>query len=162
MVSKLDKRTITACFTGHREIRESVSVLFEKVCDMTEGMIHKGYRYFLTGGARGFDALAAKAVLHLQEKYTDIHLILVLPFQNQYERERGWSAEEVEEYHFLKNSASKVLHLQTAYSSGCYYRRDRYLVEHSSVCMAYQYKSTGGTAYTTNYARQSGINVLNM
>ena len=69
-----------ACFTGHRELREDPELLFHKVLEKTEQLIRQGYVYFAAGGARGFDAIAAQAVLKLEEKYPHIRLILVLPF----------------------------------------------------------------------------------
>ena len=156
------KREQTACFTGHRELREVSSVIFSKTYEMVETLILQGYRYFGAGGARGFDALAAETVLALKEKYPYIHLILVLPFPKQYAREKGWSADEIRQHERHKKIASKVVYTQEAYSPGCYYKRNRHLVDSSSVCISYQYKNTGGTAYTTQYARQNGVLVLNI
>ncbi len=154
-------RDKTCCFTGHREINENIDTLSARLTDMIEKSIKNGYRYFGAGGARGFDTLAGETVLKLKEKYPHIHLILVLPFINQYEHESGWTAEEIEKYHYLKKHASKVVHLQKKYSSGCYYRRNRHLIDHSSLCISYQYKNAGGTAYTTRYASQKGILIIN-
>ena len=156
----IDKRRQTACFTGHREIRGSVEALEERVYQIVGGLIQEGYCYFGAGGARGFDALAARTVLKVKEQHPQVHLILVLPFYNQYEKEKGWTAYEIAEYQELKQKASKVVHLQEQYSSGCYYRRNRHLVDFSSVCIAYQYKETGGTAYTTNYARSQKVKII--
>lgn len=151
----------TCCFTGHRDINEDKNTLKARLSDVIESSILQGYRYFGAGGARGFDTLAGETVLDLKEKYPHIHLILVLPFVNQYEHESGWSSEEIEKYHYLKTHASKVVHLQENYSSGCYYRRNRHLVDHSSLCIAYQYKNNGGTAYTTKYALNQQLQVIN-
>ena len=150
----------TCCFTGHREVYEPV-VVEERLSCILETLIQQGYRYFGAGGARGFDALAARTVLRLKEKYNDIHLILVLPFFNQYVAETGWSMAEIEEYHRLKKEASKVVHLQKFYSKGCYFRRNEHLIDHSSVCVSYQYKNAGGTAYTTKYAQEQKVTVIN-
>lgn len=153
-------REKTACFTGHREIKHEKceKILFEVV----ENLIKKGYRFFGAGGARGFDSLGAKVVLELKKVYPHTHLILVLPFDHQYTAEKGWTREEIEEYEKYKQSASKVVILQKGYSRGVYYRRNEHLVNSSSVCIAYQYKSTGGTAYTTNYAKKAGVQVINV
>lgn len=149
----------TVCFTGHREIKHEKC---EKILiEIVEDLIIKGFRFFGAGGARGFDSLAEKVVLTLKEtKYPHIHLILVFPFENQYLHETGWSKEEIDFYHYAKNKASKVVHLNPTYESGIYYKRNRHLVDNSSLCVAYQYKSTGGTAYTTNYAKNAGVQVL--
>ena len=154
-------REKTACFTGHRELRENSGRVFSKVYAVAERLIQEGYLYFGAGGARGFDALAAEAVLKLKEKYPEIHLILVLPFPKQYEHEGTWSKEEVEQHERHKKSASKVVYVQEAYSPGCYYKRDRRLVDFSSACVCYQYKNTGGTAYTTKYAQKKGLKIIN-
>ena len=45
-------------------------------------------------------------------------------------------------------------------TESCYYQRDRYLVDFSSVCLCYQYKNTGGTAYTVSYAREKGRKII--
>lgn len=34
------------------------------------------------------------------------------------------------------------------------------MVDFSSVCIAYQYKATGGTAYTTRYAQNRGLRII--
>lgn len=156
----MDFKSQTVCFTGHREIRHKNC---EKILYSTiENLIKRGYRFFGAGGARGFDSLAAKTILGLKEKYPHIHLILVLPFENQYEHENGWTAAEIEFYHYAKTKASKVVHINPTYESGIYYKRNRHLVDHSSVCVAYQYKNTGGTAYTTNYANKKGLHILHL
>lgn len=61
----------------------------------------------------------------------------------------------------LKEKASKVVHLQKKYSKGCYYRRNEHLIDHSSMCVFYQYKNVGGTAYTTRYAERQKVMVIN-
>ena len=150
----------TACFTGHRELREPFEFIYNRTLKIVETLIQKGYRYFGAGGARGFDALAAEVVLELKAKYPHIHLILVLPFHKQYEHEKNWSLNEIQQHEKHKKMASKVVYTQETYSSGCYYKRNRHLVDFSSICIAYQYKSSGGTAYTTKYATEKGVKII--
>lgn len=150
----------TACFTGHRELREPYEFVYNRTLKIVENLIQKGYKYFGAGGARGFDALAADVVLALKAKYPHIHLILVLPFYKQYDHEKNWTAAEIAQHEKHKKMASKVVYTQEVYSSGCYYKRNRHLVAFSSVCISYQYKSTGGTAYTTKYAHDIGVKII--
>lgn len=154
-------RRKTACFTGHRKMEEPISEIEDRVTAAVENLIQNGCRYFGAGGARGFDALASQVVLRLKEIYPQIHLILVLPFDRQYSHERNWTPAEVEQYHSLKKRASKVVVLAAGYSSGVYYRRNRHLVDHSSVCVAYMTRENSGTSYTVNYARAKGLEVVN-
>ena len=151
----------TACFTGHRIIRHTDCETM--LANVVQKLIHQGYCYFLAGGARGFDSLAANTVLTLKEtSYPQIHLILVLPFEQQYEHETGWSEEEINFYHHAKCNASNIIQISPVYKRGIYHKRNQYLIEHSSICIAYQYKQTGGTAYTVNYAKQAGIPVIHL
>lgn len=149
----------TVCFTGHREIKDRF--LFEKTYKVVEELIQRGFKFFGAGGARGFDALAAEVVLSLKAKYPQIHLILVLPFPEQYSQER-WTPEEITQYYALQKRASKVVILEKSYSRGVYYRRNEHLVNFSSLCCSYQYKETGGTAYTVNYAKKKGLQIINV
>ena len=41
-------------------------------------------------------------------------------------------------------------------------RRNRYLVDHATRCVAYLRRMKGGTLYTVNYALDSGIEVDNL
>ncbi len=157
----MDKRGQTVCFTGHRQISGAAAAAEARVTEIAEGLIQQGCLCFCAGGARGFDAMAARAILRLQGEYPLVRLVLVLPFWNQYQHETGWTEEDIEEYHYLKAAASEVIHLQQSYSKGCYYKRNRYLVNASSVCVAYQRSSSRGTAYTVRYATENGLQIIN-
>ena len=160
MSSFNEKRGKTVCFTGHRQIQEPIAEVERRVTETVEALIRKGYLYFGAGGARGFDALASEAVLKLKAAYPKIHLILVLPFDRQYSHEKNWTRAETAQYHALKERASKVVVLAAGYSSGVYYRRNRHLVDHSSVCAAYLRRENSGTSYTVNYARAKKLEVV--
>ena len=150
----------TACFTGHRTIpflqkkkikKRTKQVLIEA--------IEQGYRYFGVGGALGFDMLAAQTVLELKGEYPEIKLILVLPCENQ---TRGWDQAYVEEYERIKAAADKVVYTSKDYYSGCMHKRNRHLVDNSSLCICYLTEQSGGTAYTVNYARSQGLKIINV
>ena len=162
-MSKMDEmRKQTACFTGHRQMGEPIRQIEYRVERTVEKLIQQGHRYFGAGGARGFDALASETVLKLKAVYPQIHLILVLPFDEQYNHEGNWTWVEIEQYHRLKERASKIVVLADEYRPGIYYRRNRYLVDHSSACIAYMTRAKSGTSYTVNYARARGLEVVNV
>lgn len=87
----------------------------------------------------------------MKQKYSQIHLILVLPFDWQYTHEKGWTQAEVDQHNRLKRLASKVVTLSAQYAPGIYHR---YLVDHSSLCIAYLLRPNSGTGYTVRYAEQ--------
>ena len=150
----------TACFTGHREIPFfQKRRLKAKVKSAITDAIRNGYRYFGAGGALGFDMLAAQTVLELKADYPDIKLILVLPCLNQ---TRGWAQEDVKEYERIKAAADKVTYISKEYYNGCMYKRNRHLVDNSSLCICYLTKQSGGTAYTVSYAESHDLKIVNV
>ena len=150
----------TVCFTGHRTIPMLKKWKIEKKLKETlEALIDNGYCYFGAGGALGFDTIAAQTVLELKKKYPEIKLILVLPCKNQ---TRGWEEKDVSVYESIIEQADKVVYTQEHYDRGCMFKRNRHLVDNSSVCVAYLTEEKGGTAYTVNYANQKGVKVINI
>lgn len=154
-------REQTCCFSGHRELPTGLKrwKLAKELEKAVIEQIENGVRFFGAGGALGFDTLAAKTVLKLREKYPDIKLILVLPCTTQAKR---WSAEDVEEYERIKAQADKVVYTSQEYTKGCMFKRNRHLVENSSVCICYLTRDTGGTAYTVKYAQSKGLRIFNL
>lgn len=159
-MSTNEKRESTCCFTGHRELptRELNCIKTELEKTITI-LIDRGIRYFGAGGAWGFDALAAKAVLKLRQQHPHIRLILVLPCHDQTKK---WSAQKVAEHERIMAQADKVVYTAEHYYEGCMHKRNRHLVENSSVCVCYLTKCSGGTDYTVSYARLQGLEVINI
>ena len=150
----------TVCFTGHRTIPMLKKWKIEKKLKETlEALIDNGYCYFGAGSALGFDTIAAQTVLGLKKKHPEIKLILVLPCKNQ---TRGWEEKDVSVYESIIEQADKVVYTQEHYDRGCMFKRNRHLVDNSSVCVAYLTEEKGGTAYTVNYANQKGVKVINV
>ena len=148
----------TCCFTGHRVIPTRARPwLGEELEQTLRRLIGEGVRYFGAGGALGFDTLAAGTVLRLKGEYPDVRLILVLPCRDQ---TRGWKEADVRRYRDILSRADKVVYTAERYSPGCMHRRNRHLVENSSVCVAYCTRETGGSAYTAEYARQRGLRLV--
>ena len=153
-------KRITACFTGHREIPPNeISTVSERLKSVLVDIIANGYRRFIAGGALGFDTLAAQTVLGLKEEHPDIELHLALPYPDQ---AKSWSEADVAEYERIKSAAGSVVYVSDHYFRGCMQKRNRYLVDQSSLCICYLTSQTGGTAYTVKYAEKSGITVLNV
>lgn len=101
----------------------------------------------------------AKAYVQLKKQYSHIRLILVLPCLSQ---TKGWSEKDIEIYEDIKRQADKIVYTSKEYTRGCMHKRNRHLVDNSSACIAYLTESTGGTAYTVDYARKRGLTVFNI
>ena len=148
----------TCCFTGYRAIpARALPALAEELEQTLRRLIGEGMRYFGAGGALGFDTLAAEMVLRLKGEYPGVRLILVLPCRDQ---TRGWKEADVRRYREILSRADKVVYTAEHYSPGCMHRRNRHLVDNSSVCVAYCTRQTGGSAYTAQYARQRGLRLV--
>ena len=159
MEAKVIKK-FTVCFSGHRKIPpELYEIVTRRLEETVVDLINEGYLYFGAGGALGFDTMAAQTVLKLQSSYPDIRLILVLPCVSQ---TRGWSTADTEEYERIKGLANKVVYVSQKYSRGCMFKRNRHLIENSSVCVCYLSENSGGTAYTANYAKTKKVTVINI
>ena len=154
------KRMQTCCFTGHRELppEEQAEIANRLEC-VISAQYQKGIRYYGAGGALGFDALAARTVIRLRESCPDMKLILVLPCLTQ---TRGWRPEDVAEYERIKAQADKVVYTAQQYTRGCMHRRNRHLVDNSGVCVCYLNRDSGGTAYTVRYAKEKGLEIVNL
>jgi len=153
-------REKTCCFTGHRNIPllKRKAVVRNLKNELTT-LIDKGYQYFGAGGALGFDTIAAQTVLELKEQFSHIKLILVLPCETQ---TRGWKEKDIAIYEEIKRQADKVVYTSKEYTRGCMHKRNRHLVDNSSICIAYLTEQSGGTAYTVDYARKNGLTVINI
>lgn len=153
-------RSKTCCFTGHRQIppgeRAEIADKLERVI---VSLYQKGIRYYGAGGALGFDTLAARTVIRLRESCPGMKLILVLPCRAQ---TRGWRPEDIAEYERIKTQADEVIYTSQEYTRGCMHKRNRHLVDNSSICVCYLTESNGGTAYTVGYAEKRGIRVINI
>lgn len=155
----IDKKR-TACFTGHRQIPKQDIKRIEKQLDIIiEKLYQNGVVFFGAGGAYGFDMLAEKAVLRAKESHSEIKLILVLPCRNQ---DKYWTAENKVIYADILKQADKVVYISESYNNGCMYKRNRHLVDFSGYCVAYLTKNVGGTAYTVDYARRNGLQIINL
>lgn len=152
----IDKREYTACvFTGHRELGKDFSPRALQTAIIE--CIEKGVTVFYNGVARGFDLLAAEAVLNLKKIY-DIKLIACVPYYGQ---ERGYNDEERARYCSILSKADEVVVLSEEYYKGCLLRRNDYMVERADCMIAYLSKEQGGTAYTVNkFRKKKGDNIF--
>lgn len=58
--------------------------------------------------------------------------------------------------------ADEVTYACEHYTSYCMSKRNRMLVDKSSVCITYLKRKTGGTAYTADYAKKQGLEIFNI
>ena len=162
----MDERALTCCFTGHRPMKLPWGMneddprclnLKAELAARLEGLYELGFRRFLCGMAIGCDMYFAEAVLALREQHADVRLEAAIPFGDQPGR---WNEKQRRRYNALIDSADRVTVLQTAYTSDCMMRRNRWMVDRSDLLLACYDGRPGGTMNTILYAERSGLRVL--
>lgn len=146
-------------FTGHRQLPSSVSPLQQALALRIEALAREGYTDFLSGGAVGFDLLAAEAVLRARERFPALRLLMILPYEGQ---DRFYPAADRRRYQALLERADLVRYTARDYYKGCLLTRDRVLAEAADGCVCYLTRSTGGTAYTVRHAVARDVPVWNL
>jgi len=150
----------TCCFTGHREIVENeYKLIIRKTNEEIEQLIMNDINIFITGGALGFDTVCALLILNLKEVHPQIKLHLALPCKTQ---TKNWTTADTATYEKIFRLADKVTYVLEIYFRGCMHKRNRYMVDNSSYCIAYCTKKNGGTFYTINYALRQRNNLINI
>jgi len=153
-------RETTCCFTGHRAIPvDELPKLKQLLKQEVSLLIERGFDTFCCGGALGFDTLAAQAVIAAKKEHKNIRLFMFLPHPGQ---ENGWKEQDKKIYSAILNKADYVSYASGAYVQQCMFTRDRQLVDASSVCVSYLVHGGGGTFYTISYARQCGLEIINL
>ena len=158
---RMDESLKGCCFTGHRQIPQDLAPkLKQRIKDGIEYLYsNMGVKMYYAGGALGFDALAAEAVIEQRWERRDVRLVIVVPCRDQAAR---WCAADRVRYERINRDADEVICLAEHYFSGCMHQRNRYMVDHSRACICYLTERTGGTAYTVNYARERGLRIFNL
>ena len=153
-------RGITACFTGHRHIpAEKIPPVTQTLARAIADAYENGYRIFLCGGALGFDTLAARQVIAFRRTHPDVRLEIVIPCPTQAVH---WSPEDRAVYHEILDLADNRLTLSPFYYEGCMFSRNRYMVNHSSLCICYLVQMSGGTWFTVKEALAQDLTLLKL
>lgn len=158
----------TACaFTGHRpksfpwgydESAPSCVLLKEVLTAQISALAERGVTDFLSGMAQGTDLWCAQIVLGLRKKNPALKLHAILPCEGQ---ESKWSVSEQERYRSVLAQANELVYVGQEYSRDCMLKRNRYLVDHSSILLAvYNGTWRSGTGATVRYAQKLNREII--
>ena len=154
----------SACFTGHRKMKDDEGEISEKLYSLIERLYdEESISVFYAGGAVGFDTVAAKCVLRLKEKHKYVKLHLILPCSNE-EQTRNLTASQKNEFNDILKRADSVEYTSPHYFKGCMSRRNKRLVECAENCCICYYDSTikSGTAQTVELAKKKGLKIYDL
>lgn len=158
----------TCAFTGYRPSKmpwgydetDARCVEFRfRLREALEYLIGQGYTDFLSGGALGFDQMAAEIVLSLREKYPWVRLVMVIPFDGQADK---WSREQRGRWLEIIEASDRVIRISHEYDKGVFFKRNHYLVENADLLLAAFDGQPGGTAGTVAYAKRHGVRVVRL
>lgn len=160
------KRTITCSFSGYRpeklpwgynENDPRCLKLKDKLDDVLRAVYLSGIRHFICGMALGSDMLFCEAVLQLKDEYPDITLEAALPCEDQASR---WNEANRSRYFQLVSQCDKETYISRRYTPDCMLRRNKYMVDSSSVLIAVYDGRFGGTMHTVGYAETNGLEII--
>lgn len=159
------KRENTANLTGHRpkylpwgydETKHNCLMFKKDLKVIFEGAIKYGLHNFLIGMAEGFDMIGAEVLLELRKIYKFIKVIAVIPCIGQ---EKKWKFEQQVRYNNILKQCNQRIILSSTYTTSCMNERNKFMVEHASVCIACWNGKPSGTANTIRYAKENGCKI---
>jgi len=139
-------REQTCCVTGHRNLPAGQDAMRTALREAVQCAMDNGCTHFISGFAEGADLLFAEVVAEFKQTHP-ITLEAAIP----YPRQRDAQAQR------LLACCDKVIVHSDHYHRGCFYIRNRYMVDQSKYDIAvYDGRDTGGTAATVRYAMRQG------
>jgi len=156
----------TCCFSGYRpeklpwgagEDDPRCLALKGNLALAAERLIASGIRNFICGMARGCDTYFCEAVLRVMEDRPGVTVEAAIPYERQ---ASGWREEDRARYARLVEQCTFATYVARDYSRDCIHRRNRYMVDNSSVLVAVYDGQPGGTKNTVAYARKRGLEII--
>ena len=162
----LINRDNSCCFSGYRpeklpwganEADPRCKALKDGILVAAERIYLFGTRHFICGMARGSDMYFCEALFLLREKRSDVTLEAAIPYKAQ---AANWPEDDRYRYNGLIGKCDYVTYVSEAYSKNCMLRRNRYMVDNSSVLLAVYDGKPGGTSYTIKYAARRRLDII--
>ena len=163
------EKSCTACFSGYRPGKfpfplnmdsPEFEALQNNIESTIKNAVQNGYTTFLCGMAAGFDLICADILYDVIEsgtEYEHLKLAAIVPFQGHRVPD-DWQRL----YTRTVSRADYVEILLPKYQTGCYLRRNDWMIAHSSFLICYWDGQRGGAAQTVRKAEAEGhtINIF--
>ncbi len=158
----------SCCFTGHRpqklpwgyDENDLRCIKFKNRLALTiEAVYESGIRHFICGMALGCDMYCAEAVIELRRRKGDITLEAAVPYDGQ---DEAWNAVNRKRYRDILMECDSTVLLSDSYTPSCMMKRNRYMVDSSSILIACYDGKSGGTQNTVNYAIEKDLEIIRL
>ena len=142
--------TQTCCVTGHRVIpAEQLERVEFELRGLIRQAIGAGHDTFISGFAEGADLAFARLVLELQAEYP-VRLKAAIPYARRLKCPDP-------EFQSLLAKCSDIHIVSEEYAPGCFFTRNRFMVDRADTVIAvYDGRKRGGTYQTICYAKEAG------
>ena len=146
----MNNKEKTALFIGNRDCYQVKEAVIEQAIIST---LENGIEIFLNGGQGYFDQICASVVHRLKKHYPHIKSILVIPYRDFKVFNDSLFDEIV--YPFESHTFSYYTY------KGNILKRNRLIVDWSSVAICYVYRS-GGAKKTLDYAKRQNLKIIDL
>ena len=155
----LSERYYRCFFTGHRFLKNRDEIAIGIKNEVERLIKEQNVKEFITGGAIGFDMLAARVILRLKEIY-DIRLKIYVPC---IDHDIKWSEADRRMWRTVSEQADEVIYItDVPYTQGCMHARNRAMVNDAHFGIAYYNRPGSGTGVTLRFAKEMNCDVVNL
>ena len=123
-----------------------------------ENLVKKGYKYFLVGMALGFDTACFSILLELK-KDLDIKIIACVPCPEQAD---NFNENQRILYDKMLSVADQTIVISPKYTSTCMRKRNKFMVDNSSVLVSYVRRERSGSKFTEKYAISNNLTIIKL
>ena len=138
----------TVCVSGHRDVERNFDK--EKLKGIFIKLIEGGVDTFLVGMAVGFDTICFHILEELKSEF-NIRIIACIPCITQSYK---FNILQKKEYERMLSVSDEKVYVSKEYTPYCMFKRNKFMVDNSTVLVCYLRKSSGGTYNTYNYAKK--------
>ena len=144
----------TCAFTGHRKGLNDITE--QQVEQVINGLIDQNFDTFLVGMALGFDTYCFK-ILERVRKVKPIKIVACIPCESQNIK---FTPKQNQLYQQMLDSADLKILISKEYTPTCMQKRNMFMVDNSSVLVAYLRYEKGGTKNTVEYAKRQNKRII--
>ena len=156
----------SCCFTGHRleklpwRERENTPLCIElktKISEALREAHREGIKHFMCGMATGCDMYFCEAAIDLRSEHEEITIEAAIPWNGQ---AGAWTEDLRRRHSRLVEDCDFITVVQSEFSPDCLMKRNRYMVDNSSMIIAAYNGKPGGTMSTMLYAMRQGVKLV--